>query len=182
MAKLVSKTYGEALFELAMENGALDKTAEEARVVLEVMALNPDLSKVLNHPKVVKEEKVQLVEQCFKEHLSDTLVGFLTLVVQKDRYHELNAILQYFLDLVREEKKIGVAYVTSAVSLSEEQKKEIYDKLLQTTKYVAFEMHYSVDAGLIGGLVIRVGDKVVDSSIRTRLDHMAKELSKVQVS
>ena len=127
MAKLVSKTYGEALFDLAMEKGTLDATASEAETVLKVFAMNPELFKLLNHPKIVKEEKITIVENAFKEFLSDTFVGFLTLVVQKDRHNEIEAILQYFLDLVREEKKIGVAYVTSAVSLSEAQKKSIYE-------------------------------------------------------
>lgn len=182
MAKLVSKTYGKALFDLAMEEGTLDLTAKEAEVVLEVIAENPELSKLLNHPKLVKEEKITIVENAFKTFLSDTFLGFLTLVVQKDRYNEIRQILQYFLDLVREEKKIGVAKITSAVSLSDAQKQQICSKLLETTDYVSFEMHYEVDASLIGGLVIRVGDKVVDSSIRNRINNMAKSLSRIQLS
>ena len=54
-------------------------------------------------------------------------------------------------------------------------------RLLETTRYVAFEMNYQVDADLIGGMVIRIGDRVVDSSVRTKLDRMARELSKIQL-
>ena len=66
--------------------------------------------------------------------------------------------------------------------LSEEQKEQIKEKLLATTEYVEFEMSFNVDASLIGGLVIRVGDRVVDSSIRTRIEEMAKELGKIQLN
>ena len=182
MAKLISKTYGEALFDLAMEEHSVEQLAEEAVVVLDVVASNPDLAKLLNHPKIVKEEKITVVENIFKERFSPSMVGFLVLLVQKDRHNELEEVLQYFVDKVKEMQRIGVAYVTSAVPLSEEQKNQIYNKLLSTTTYIKFEMHYEVDASLIGGLVIRIGDRVVDSSIRTRINNLSKELTKIQLS
>lgn len=181
MAKLVSKTYGEALFDLAVEEHALDALAEEAKVVLEAFRENPELSKLLNHPKIVKEEKISVVENIFKGRASDHMVGFLTLIVEKDRHNELEAIIRYFLDKVREEKNIGVAYVTSAFPLEDAQREQIRQKLLHTTKYKEFEIIYNVDNGLIGGLVIRVGDRVVDSSIRSRIDHLSKELYNVSL-
>ena len=77
MAKLVSKTYGEALFKLAMEENTLDQIAEEAKVVLEAFQNNEELAKLLNHPKVSKEEKVTVIENIFKGKFSDSIVGFL---------------------------------------------------------------------------------------------------------
>lgn len=181
MAKLVSKTYGDALFELAMEEQSMDVMAEEAKVILEAFSENSDLAKLLNHPKIVKEEKITVVENIFKGRASDHMVGFLTLIVEKDRHNELEAIIQYFLNRVREEKNIGVAYVTSAVSLQDSQKEQIRQKLLQTMKYEEFEMIYKVDKNLIGGLIIRVGDRVVDSSIRSRIDNLSKELANISL-
>lgn len=182
MAKLVSKTYGEALFDLGIEEQSLEMLAQETSVILEAISENPELLKLLNHPKIVKEEKVTVVEQIFKGHVSDTMVGFLVLVVQKDRHNEIQEILTYFLEQVRENKKMGVAEVTSAVPLSEEQKKQIKDKLLASTDYVNYEMHFCVDEAIIGGLIIRVGDRVVDSSVRTRINLMAKELANIQLN
>ena len=98
-------------------------------------------------------------------------------IVEKGRFSEIEKILTYFIDKVREYKKIGVAYVISAVELSKDEKQEIVQKLLNTTSYVEFIMNYSVDASLIG-----VGDRVVDSSIRSKLNRMAKELSQVQLT
>ena len=103
-------------------------------------------------------------------------------IVEKGRFSEIEKILTYFSDKVREYKKIGVAYVISAVELSKDEKQEIVQKLLNTTSYVEFIMNYSVDASLIGGVVIRIGDRVVDSSIRSKLNRMAKELSQVQLT
>ena len=87
----------------------------------------------------------------------------------------------YFVGEVKEYKKIGTAYVTSAMELSDAQKEQLMKKLIQTTEYVEFEMHYDVDAALIGGMVIRIKDRVVDSSIRTKLYDLTRELSKIQL-
>ncbi|WP_455716983.1 F0F1 ATP synthase subunit delta [Anaerosporobacter sp.] len=181
MAKLVSKTYGEALFDLASENGTLSTIIEEVNVVKEAIDGNPDLLKLLSHPKINKEEKISVIENIFKGRVSDSLVGFLVIIVQKDRYNDLNGIFEYFIAKVREYKNIGVASVTSAVELTEEQKKQIEQKLLQTTKYSQFELTYYVDKTLIGGLVIRIGDRVVDSSIKTKLQLLAKDLRNATV-
>ena len=90
-------------------------------------------------------------------------------------------MLEYFITEVKESKHIGTAYVTSAIELTDAQKAQVTEKLIQTTKYVEFEMHYDVDAALIGGMVIRIKDRVVDSSIQTKLYDLSRELSKIQL-
>ena len=181
MAKLVSKTYGDALFELALEENKIDSLQEEIVVVLEALAQNQDLAKLMNHPKIAKEEKTALVESIFKGRVSMELSGLLYMLTEKGRFSEIDDVLNYFLDRVKEHKNIGTAYVSTAIELSETQKKAIEKRLLETTKYVEFEMHYSVDTDLIGGMVIRIGDRVVDSSIKTKLYDLTRELSNIQL-
>jgi len=181
MAKLVSKTYGDALFELALEENKIDSLLEEIEVVLIALTENQDLSKIMNHPKVSKEEKITLIEDIFKDRVSMELAGLMHMLVEKDHYHEIDNVLEYFVECVKEHKNIGTAFVTSAAELSDAQKKAVEKKLLETTKYVEFEMHYSVDADLIGGMVIRIGDRVVDSSIKTKLYDLTRELSNIQL-
>ncbi|WP_310604409.1 ATP synthase F1 subunit delta [Anaerosporobacter sp.] len=181
MAKLVSKTYGEALFDLALEEGTLTTIIEEVNVAKEAIAENPDLMKFLNHPKIDKEEKISVIENIFKGRVSDSLVGFLVIIVRKDRYRDLDGIFEYFNTKVREYKNIGVATVTSAVELTKEQMEQVEQRLLQTTKYNQVELSFMVDESLIGGLVIRIGDRVVDSSIRTKLQVLEKNLKNTAV-
>ena len=144
MAKLISKTYGEALFELAVEENKTDVFLEEVNAVIEALKQNEDFYKLLNHPKISKEEKIQVVENVFKSRISDEVTGFLTLIISKERYKELDAILEYFISRVKEEKGIGTAYVATAVPLNEIQKAQVKEKLLSTTKYNEMEMVYSV--------------------------------------
>ncbi len=181
MAKLISKTYGEALFELAVEEKKVDAFMEEITEIRKVLAQNTDFAKFMNHPKILKEEKLEVLENVFKGRISDELTGFLTLIVTKDRYHEIDAILDYFLTEVKSYKGIGIAHVTTASALSGAQQEEVEQKLLETTSYRQMEMHYAVDESLIGGMVIRIGDRVVDSSIKTKLNELTKQLMKIQL-
>ena len=181
MAKLVSKVYGDALFELALEKQSVDTLFEEAAGVREVFAQNQDLMQFLTHPKIGREEKNAAIRNIFDGRGSD-VTGFLVLIVDKGRADELDAVLGYFLSVVKEYKKIGVVSVTSAGALDSAQREKIEQKLLATTDYETLEVHYKVDTTLIGGLIIRIGDRVVDSSIRTKLSRMERQLQKIQLS
>ncbi len=182
MAKLVSATYGEALFELAAEEGREEEFLDEVNQLKVLLGENPDFGRLMNHPKILKEEKIKVLENVFSGRMSKELLGFLHLVVTKDRYGEIDAILDFFVNKVKEQKRIGIAYVTTAISLNETQKKEIEEKLLATTSFVKMEMHYRVDEDLIGGMVIRIGDRVVDSSVKTKLFELQRELLKMQIN
>lgn len=181
MAKLVSKTYGDALFELAVETGHMDEFYEEAKGIILVLEQNEDLIKLMNHPKIVKEEKAEILGNIFSGQVSAEVVGLMRMIVEKDHFKDMKGVFSYFSDCVKEYKNIGVVFVTSAVELNDAQKKAVERRLLDTTKYVELEMHYEVDNALIGGMVIRIGDRVVDSSIRTKLRDLSRELSKIQL-
>lgn len=182
MAKLVSKVYGDALMQAAREKDQLDAVFEEAKTLCQVFQGHPDLIHLLDHPQVVKEEKLQIIADVFRGRVSDEMMGFLAAIVDKGRQNEILPILDYFIGQVKEEKGIGRAQVTSAVELTEKQKEQVANKLLTTTRYVEFEMNYIVDPSLIGGMVIRIGDRVVDSSIKTRLYELRKQLFDVQLA
>ncbi len=181
MAKLVSKTYGDALFEVAVEDGSIDSLKQEVELVLNIFSENEDYIKVLNHPKIPMEEKISLIKEAFEGKVSDDLLGLMLTVVEKGRFSEIEEILEYFLTEVREYKKIGAATVTSAIELSGEEKGKVEKRLLETTGYESFLLDYQVDKSLIGGMVIKIGDRVVDSSIRTKLNSMARELANIQI-
>lgn len=181
MAKLVSKTYGDALFGLAMEENRVNELFREVETVRQVLADNPEFEKILVHPEIPKEHKLDLVEKVFKGRVSDDLTGFLRIVVTKGRYKDLPAIFAYFTAQVKEYNKTGVAKVVSAIPLNGEQKKKIEQKLLDTTRYETMEIDFKVDEKAIGGLLIRIGDRVVDSTIRSRLADLTGRLMKISL-
>ncbi len=133
MAKLVSRTYGDALFQLAVEENRIDTMFEEVRTVAVALQENPDLTRLMNHPKIDKEEKVKLIEDIFKGQVEDELVGLMRMIVEKDHYNEIESVFTYFMEQVKEYKNIGTAYVTSAMELSDAQKQEAVDSMVRMT-------------------------------------------------
>jgi len=181
MAKLASKVYGEALFQVAVEENRIDGMMEEIRAVREALEQNQELSVLMEHPKIIKEEKVRLMENCFKGQVSDDVTGFLTVVVSKGRFRELPAMFDYLTMRMKEYKKIGVVTVRSAVELRREQKERIRERLMATTDYKSLEITWLVEESLIGGMVIRIGDRVVDSSLKYKLEQLTGQLLKISL-
>ena len=169
------------MFELALEEDRLDTIYEESKIIREVFLSNSELIKLLNHPKIDKDEKIKVMENIFTERASKDFVGFLTIIIKKERQNNIIDILDYFIAAVKEYKKIGVAYVTTAVELTKEKQKSVEERLLATTKYEQFEMNFTVDKSIIGGMIIRIGDRVVDSSIKTKLNELSRDLYKIQL-
>lgn len=182
MAKRVSKTYGDALFDLALELDKVDTFYQEIQELQNVFREEEDLTRLLYHPEVIKEEKLSFIENVFSGRISEEIMGFLCIIIQKDRAKDIPDIFDYFIHRIKEHKGIGIAYVTSAVPLSESQKKRLTDKLLATTSYHTFEMNYHVDGSVLGGLIIRIGDRIMDSSLKTQLEKLNRQLSGIRVS
>ena len=109
MAKLVANSYGNALFELALEKNNLDDMLEEITCLQTVFRENADFRKFLSHPQISKEEKISVIENTFKGKADNDIVGLLVLIVKKDRYNELDFIFNYFISRVKEYKHIGIA-------------------------------------------------------------------------
>ncbi len=181
MAKLISEVYGEALFGLGLEKGLVDSLMEEIDSLQGILRENPEFARLMNHPDIGRDDKLEVLTKVFGGRLSETLFGFLRVLISKGRYGAIDSIFTYYTERYKEYHRIGVARVTSAVSLTREQQARIEKRLLETTSFAKMEMHYDVKEELIGGLIIRIGDRVVDSSIRTRLDTLQRQLTKVQL-
>ena len=181
MAKLISKTYGDALLEIAGEENKVDLLLEEVTAVMAILKDNPEFSKLMNNPRISVDEKQTVMSNVFEGRISNELMGFFSMIVNKGRYDHIDEILTYFQDEVKKIKGIGVAYVTTPLELSDTQKKNVEKKLLETAGFKQMEMHYAIDTELVGGMRIRIGDRVVDSSIHTKILKMQQDMMKVMV-
>lgn len=180
MVELISKRYGTAIYELAAENNKLKEVEEEIKTVLEILEDEKEFVEVLNHPKVVIEEKIKIVEKVFSGKISDEILGLIIVTVTKGRQDFLADIFKYCLNRIDEHNGIMTAFISSAVELNETQKEAIKDKLEKLTNKT-INMNYTIDESLIGGLVIRIGDRIVDNSVKEKIRNMSKELYSVQV-
>ena len=165
----------------ATEADRMDEFFEAAKAVEEILRTNGEFGELMNHPKIIKEDKVRFVEETFGEKIPKEMLGLMVLMIMKGRANDMLPVFRHFIDVVKEEKRIGTAVVTTAFALSSEQKEKVEQKLLKTTRYESLEMNYLVDESLIGGMRIRIGDRVIDSTIKSRLQELTRELRNIQV-
>ena len=177
MAKLVSKVYGDAYVSVVSEKNNLIDALEEIKSVKNILLENVEIIELLDSPKMDDEEKIDFIKGIFENHISVDSMGFLLTIIEKKRQAELLPTLDYVIDCVKELLLIGKATVTTALPLDDSKKERIVDELLKSSHYKSLEAEYVVDESIIGGIVIRIGDRVVDSSVKTRIDKMRKMLS-----
>lgn len=180
MAKLVEGRYAQALFMAARESGQIDVYQKEVEDLLKILAKEEELTQFLLHPGVEKEEKKAVLTKVFSGRIADDMLCFLELVAEKGHWNEIERILNEFLDKVKEFAKIGVVYVQTAAELDEEQRAAVKKRILETTDYRSVELHITVKPDLIGGIIVRIKNRICDGSLQTRLETLSRELSKIQ--
>lgn len=204
MARLINKVYGDALFDFAVANNIVEKTYEEAKDILDVLSSSKELTSFLSDPVISKDQKKEALKELFlnkfwkensilskivsifksveiKKGENTKIFNFLNIIIDKNRVNELTNILLYFTDKVREYKGIGFAEVSSAYELNDNQKKALEEKLIGTTKYDSFAIDYKVDETLISGLKIKIKDRLVDSTLKTKIEDISKNLRGIRV-
>lgn len=178
---LAVKRYGKALYELAVEEDSLDLFNQELTDIAELMDQHPDLEKVINHPRIPEKKKNELVKKILGDGISPMVVHFITLLIDKDRQYFLKDIIMYFQHLVKEAKGIMEVEVTTAYELDSDEEEALKDKMKKLTGK-EIELEIEVDPGQIGGMRLRIGDKVIDGTIKRHLERLKDDLSQIQVS
>jgi F-type H+-transporting ATPase subunit delta len=176
----ISRRYAKALFELALANNAVDTLEKELKDIVATLRQSPDLKRILFHPQIQADEKKALINKIFTGQISSTALNFIEFIVEKRREEYLKNIVDRFVVLANEHRNIVEAQVTTAVELSAEEVKELTDRLGKYTgKNV--QMTTTVDAAIMGGVIVRIGDTVIDGSIVNKLNSLKQTLKHIQV-
>lgn len=178
---VIEERYAGALLEIAIKENLCQKYLDEVTTIKKVFEENGELLALYLNPKITLEEKLEVTENCFKGRFSDDLVGLISLIITNGRSANLYGIFDWFINNVKEHLRIGIVFVESACELNDNQKKALENKILQTTDYVTLEVDYQINKELIGGMKVRIRDRIIDNSIKTKLDEMTKELRQVQL-
>jgi len=180
MAKLVSNTYAQALFEVALELDNLDQIREELGFVSETFKSHPEFYEVFRTPKINKEERKDIIIKVFGEQVSTEVMNFLKILIDKRRGTAIGGIYSEFVDMVDDHKGVVKAVVESAVELTDDEQKTLTEKLAKVTGK-EIRLSALVNPEIIGGLVVKIGDKVIDGSVKNRLDIMKDNLAQLIV-
>lgn len=168
----ISGRYATALFELARDNDALDTTADELRSLETLLRESDDLERLVRSPVFSAIEQSAAIDELVKQsEMSDLTGNFLKLLAKNRRLFVLADIAKAFRTLLADHRNEVTAEVTSAVALTESQADDLRAMLKAKTGR-NIDLDAQVDPALIGGLVVKIGSRMVDSSIRTKLNNL----------
>jgi F-type H+-transporting ATPase subunit delta len=172
----IAQVYARSLFEVAKEHDELDEVHEQLGEFADALDENRELQVFFFSPYFSSTEKkdgVQKVVDDGNEHF----VNFLELVAERHRMPAIFRIRREFDGMWREENKLLEVRITSAVELDEDLVKTIGSRIEEQTGR-RIDLDANVDPDVIGGLVLRVGNMVWDSSVRGRLERLRKEVAR----
>ena len=175
--KSASLRYANALADIAFAQGAADPAVKQLSEFGAVYASSAELRNFLASPAVNREAKHGVLEKiAARLGASKIIRNFLFVVADHRRTHMLPEIVETFQQVVRQRAGVAEAQVLSAVELSAVQKAELA-KTLERITGKKVNAKYSLDAALLGGAVVRVGDTVYDGSVRSQLNEMRARLT-----
>lgn len=174
----VAGRYSTALYNLASEANVVGQVEEEIKAVAAAVRDNQTLKQVLYHPQITVANKKGLLEAVFKDQVLPLTSNFLALLIDRRRETFLQDIVDEFVEQANKDRNIVQAKVSTAVELIEEEKKAI-EQLLAKITGKKVQSSFVVEPSLVGGVLVHIGDKVIDGSIKARLDNMRETLRKI---
>lgn len=179
MSQSIAGRYAQAVFDIVKEEGGLDALAQQVDDLGAALADSTDLKDLINSPLYTREQQTGAIAAlASKMGLSATLANTLQLMGKNRRLFVLPQLVTRLGDLIAEERGEVTADVTSAIALSDEQQKRLADTLSEKSgKKVKLKTR--VDESLIGGMIVKMGSQMIDSSVRSKLASLQNAMKEV---
>lgn len=176
MADIVSERYALSLYEVAQGEAKDKEYLDQLTAVCDVFRLQPDFLKVLTTPSIGKEDKQKVLKTVFEGRIEPYLLNFLMLITEKGRVGLIFSMAEAYKEMYYFDHDIVEVRAVTAAPMSEALTEKLRDKMCAVTgKKVV--LNTSVDQSLLGGIVVKVNNKQFDTSLRTRLSELARQLT-----
>lgn len=174
---LVSRRYARALMQATREQEMLDSVQEDVEYLLQLSKTSEEFQTLLTDPMIRPRHKQDMFDTLFSERLTPITLSFLNLLAEKQRESLLEECLTVFQEVLDEAAGTVTAHVTTVAPLSRSQRRALQEKLEQFSgRSIRFEE--DCDPGIMGGLVVRIKDTVLDGSVATQLRQLREHLAK----
>lgn len=172
----IARTYARALYDLATATDVVDAADAGIRTAAETIRGHLDLRTALTDTGIASEKKRDIVRDIFGEAVVPEVVSIVTLAVDRGHVDVLGEVARHFGEIAERERGIVVAEVTTAIPLDEALRGSITDKLVAALGRPV-SLHERVDSSIVGGVIIKVGGRVLDGSLSAQLDAVRASLS-----
>jgi len=163
-------TYANSLIEA---DNNYEQILNDLRTVQNITSQSKEFNEVMLNPTISVSTKNEIIDEIFKNQINEKVINFLKIIADKKRFSELNEIISAYSEKVDEINNIKRVEVISVVELSEEQKRQTVEKL-QNRLQKNVVVQWTKNADIIGGLVIKIDDDIIDSSLKNKLEKLSK--------
>ena len=171
-----ARRYAEAALQMGRADGTLDDWERDLGVVGELLA-NDEVRRVLQHPVIPYVDKERMLQRA-AAGIRPEVLNLVLLMIRRGRPRAIEPMISHFTALLRSERGIMLAEVRTALPLEDEQRRAVSARLGELTGD-QIEMNEVVDESLIGGIAVRIGDRLYDASVRNRLERLRARLTAV---
>lgn len=170
----VRRRYAEALARIALEEGRPDEFREELGKVIEILENNRELTDFITNPMIKKEVVKEAAADILGGAVNQKIINLLFLLIDNRRVKELKGILEEFNSIVNREMNIIDVVIYSAYPLEESLIEDIKEKYRRLYGASAARASVEIDPGIVGGVKVRIGDTLIDGSIKSRIEALKK--------
>jgi F-type H+-transporting ATPase subunit delta len=172
-----ARRYADAAFQLGKESKSLDAWERDLGALAEALR-NRQLRRLVEHPAIRFSDKENVLRRVAGNQVGEEPLKLVLLMIRRGRPGAIDRMVEHFAALLRRERGIVLAEVRTALSLEEGQRKAVVERVAQLTGETV-EMNDVVDESLIGGIAVRIGDRLYDASVRNRLERLRARLTAV---
>ena len=165
----VGNRYALAIYEIAIQNNQPEEVYRELKVVMEIFETDKDFKNFIESPLIKKDDKKKFVENLFSKKFSEETVSLLQYLIDKSRLVNIKEIVTEYLKIYYEKNQIIEAEAIFASKPSDIQIQNLIAKLkLKENKEI--KLNTKLDKSIIGGVIVKIGDKIIDASIKREID------------
>lgn len=175
MYEYLDRRYAMAFYQIAEENGKVEEYIKDLEEIAILIKSNYELSKVVHHPQITTSKKEKIFKEIFQGKVDDSLLKFLLILIQKNRIAHLDEKIKEMKKIHLEKQNIIEAIVKTVIPLTEHERANLINKLESKYKKNVL-LNEEIDKSLIGGVYVRVGNEVIDGTIKAKFDEIRKRV------
>jgi F-type H+-transporting ATPase subunit delta len=170
----VAARYAKSFIDLTMEQGLLEQAYADMKLVAEVAAENPELISLLKSPIIKTDKKQAILKEIFGSKINKITSAYLQLITGRRRETYLPQVAEEFINQYKEKKKILTAVIITANGIDDNIRQRVMD-LVKDSGNTEVVLQEKINKAIIGGFILRVGDKQVDASIARKLNNLKRD-------
>ncbi|MGE5390471.1 MAG: F0F1 ATP synthase subunit delta [Deltaproteobacteria bacterium] len=176
----VARRYAEAFFSIARDNNKIDEYQQELEKIVATIQGTDQLEEYLAHLLIPAKAKKELLGQIFNGQVSPVTLNFIMMIVDKRRENYIGVIADQYKDMADESRNIAKAELVAAREIPEDEVKSLAEKLSASSGKTV-QLQVKVDPSLLGGIKLRLGDRIIDGTVAKKLEMMKSQLKQAKI-